>query len=105
MLTTPPSPLPPGRDPGPSPRERLCRAHEDLHPTSEWRGALLTAVRAVDDGSPRRIRALFWLHDALTTLLPADPADDSIEHRVLRRAATAIEDEIVADHISALRIA
>jgi hypothetical protein len=66
---------------------------------------VLAALRAVDDSSPARIRALFWLHDALTMRLPAGLSDDSLEHRVLRRAATAIEDEIVADHVSALRIA
>jgi len=87
------------------PRERLRRAHADLHPASTWRGAVLSALRAVDDTGPTRIRALFWLHDTLSMVLPADPSDDSLEHRVLRRAATAIEDEIVADHVSGLLIA
>ena len=105
MFVTPPPLLPPGRDPTPSPRERLRRAHDDLHPASTWRGAVLAALRAVDDSSPARIRALFWLHDALTMLLPRDPGADGIEQRVLRRASAAIEDEIVADHVSALRIA
>ena len=104
MFTTPPL-LPPGRDPAPTPRERLRRAHDDLHPASTWRGAVLAALRAVDDHGPARIRALFWLHDALTMLLPPEPGADSIEERVLRRASAAIEDEIVADHVSALRIA
>jgi hypothetical protein len=66
---------------------------------------VLTALGAVDDPSPARIRALFWLHDALTMLLPIEPGADSLEERVLRRASTAIEDEIVADHVSSLRIA
>jgi hypothetical protein len=105
LFTTPPPLLPPGRDPDTSPRERLCRAHADLHPASRWRGALLTALRAVDDTSPARIRALFWLHDTLTMLLPDESRADSLEQRVLRRASVAIEDEIVADHVSALRIA
>ncbi len=70
-----------------------------------WRGAVLTAVRAVDDTSPSRIRVLFWLHDTLGMLLPDEPGADSLEHRVLRRASTAIEDEIVDDHVSTLRIA
>jgi hypothetical protein len=66
---------------------------------------VLTAIRAVDDTSPARIRALYWLHDALTALLPEDPSGDSVEQRVLRKAAGAIEDELVADHVSTLRIA
>ena len=105
MFVTPPPLLPPGRDPTPSPRERLRRAHDDLHPASTWRGAVLAALRAVDDSSPARIRALFWLHDTLTMLLPEESHADSLEQRVLRRASVAIEDEIVADHINALRIA
>jgi hypothetical protein len=104
-LSTPPPLLPAGRDPAPTPRERLRRAHDDLHPGSTWRGAVLTALQAVDDPSPVRIRALFWLHDALTMLLPIEPGADSLEERVLRRASAAIEDEIVADHVSSLRIA
>jgi hypothetical protein len=105
LFTTPPPLLPPGTEPDRSPRERLCRAHADLHPASTWRGALLTALRAVDDTSPARIRTLFWLHDVLTMLLPDESRADSLEQRVLRRASVAIEDEIVADHVSALRIA
>jgi hypothetical protein len=93
-----------GRGPW-GPGERLRRAGDDLHPTSTWRGVVLTAVRAVEDTSPARIRALYWLHDALTARLPEDPSADSVEQRVLRRAAGAIEDELVADHVSALRIA
>jgi hypothetical protein len=65
----------------------------------------MTALRAVDDTGPARIRALFWLHDVLSMLLPAESRADSLEQRVLRRASVAIEDEIVAHHVSALRIA
>jgi hypothetical protein len=101
-----PSPLPgSGGDGRPTPRERLRRASEDLHPASQWSGAVLTAVDALDDPSPARIRALFWLHDALAARLPDDPRGDSLEQRVLRRAVDAIEDELVADHASGLRIA
>jgi hypothetical protein len=105
LFITPP-PLSSSRGDGrPTPRERLRRASEDLHPASRWRGAVATAIDAVDDPSPARIRALFWLHDALTARLPDDARTDSLEQRVLRRAAEAIEDEIVADHASAMRIA
>jgi hypothetical protein len=105
MFRSPPPLLPPGRAPTPDPRERLRGAYRDLHPASAWRGAMLTALRAVDDRGPSRTRALFWLHDALTMLLPLEPGADSLEQRVLRTAARAIEDELVADHASALRIA
>jgi hypothetical protein len=105
VFITPP-PLSAGRrDRGPSARERLRRASEDLHPSSEWRGAVLAAIRAVDDAGPGRIRALYWLHDALSARLPGDPARDTLEQRVLRRAVEAIEEEVVADHASTLRIA
>jgi hypothetical protein len=105
LIITPPSFSPVERDRGPSARQRLRRAVDDLHPSSEWRGAVLTAVRAVDDASPARIQALYWLHDALSALLPHDPAADTLEQRVLRRAAEAIEYEVVADHASTLRTA
>jgi hypothetical protein len=59
-------------------------------------------MRAVDDTSPARIRALFWMHDALTARLPQDLKDDSLEQRALRRAAEAVADELVADHADAL---
>ena len=89
----------PDSAPTPDPRERLRGAYRDLHPASTWRGAILTALRAVDDPESRaRIRALFWLHDALTMLLPLEPGADSLEQRVLRTASRAIEDELVADH-------
>jgi hypothetical protein len=104
FITPPPFPSA-ERGRGPSARERLRRACDDLHPSSEWRGAVLTAVEAVEDASPGRIRALYWLHDALSTRLPPKPATDTLEQRVLRRAVEAIEDEVVADHASALRIA
>ena len=93
------------RDRGPSARERLRRAVDDLHPASEWREAVLTALQAVDEPSPARIQAMYWSHDALSALLPRDPADDTLEQRVLRRAAGVLEDELVAHHASALRIA
>jgi hypothetical protein len=105
LFITPP-PLPSGgRDTSPSARERLRRAHDDLHPSSAWRGAIVVAIKAVDETSPARIRALFWLHDALTALLPDDRRTDSLEQRILRRAAGVIEDELVAHHVNELRIA
>jgi hypothetical protein len=92
----------PGTTHGPGARERLVRAHDELPATSAWRGALATAVRAVDEPGADRVRTLFWLHDALGGLLPADARQDTLEQRSLRRAATAIEDELVAEHASAL---
>jgi hypothetical protein len=106
VFITPPALSPVQRDRGPSARECLRRALDDLHPSSEWRGAVQTAIEAVDDdASPARIRALYWLHDAMSLRLPRKAAADTLEQRVLRRAVEAIEEEVVAGHASALRIA
>ena len=86
-------------------RERLRRALEDLYPGSPWRGVLTTALQAMDEPSQARSRALCWLHHAITVRLPADPRRDTLEHRVLRRAVTAIEEELDADDARAPRAA
>jgi hypothetical protein len=81
----------------PTPRERLRAARADLHPSSPWRELLTTALQAVDEPGQARRRALCWLHHALTVGLPQNPSRDSLEQRVLRRAADAIEDELDSD--------
>ena len=81
----------------PTPRARLRKAREDLHPGSPWREMLTTALEAVDEPGHARHRALCWLHHALTVRLPENPSRDSLEQRVLRRAADAIEDELDSD--------
>ena len=88
-----------------TPRERLRRAREELHPGSPWRELLSTALEAIDEPSRARTRALWWLHHALTASLPEEAPRDSIEQRVLRRAAAAIEDELEADEELSLRAA
>jgi hypothetical protein len=88
-----------------TPRERLTRARGDLLPASPWRGALGTALEALSEPSPESIRALSWLHDALVALLPANPRRDSLEQRALRRAATALEDELATHAGHAVRSA
>ena len=88
-----------------TPRERLRRAREELHPGSPWRELLTTALEAMDEPSRARTRALWWLHHALTAPLPIEPRRDSLEQRVLRGAATAIEDELEADEELSLRVA
>jgi hypothetical protein len=60
---------------------------------------LTTALEAIDDPGQARHRALCWLHHALTVRLPENPSRDSLEQRVLRRAADAIEDELDADDV------
>ena len=81
----------------PTPRARLRKAREDLHADSPWREMLTTALEAVDEPGQARHRALRWLHHALTVRLPENPTRDSLEQRVLRRAADAIEDELESD--------
>jgi hypothetical protein len=103
-------PMPPGAprrvpDHRNTPRERLCRAREELQPNSEWRELLTTALEAMDEPSRARTRALWWLHHALTASLPIEPRRDSLEQRVLRGAAAAIEDELDADEELSLRVA
>ncbi len=84
---------------GNGPRERLCRALRDLHPSSPWRDVLSTALQAMDGPARERDRALSWLHYAISFRLPADPQRDTMEHRVLRRALSAIDDELDADDV------
>jgi hypothetical protein len=88
-----------------SPRERLRRARENLHPGSDWHEVVTTALEAMDEPTQARSRALWWLHHALTAHLPAEPRRDSLEQRVLRGAAQAIEDELEADEEVSLRVA
>jgi hypothetical protein len=88
-----------------SPRERLRRARENMHPGSDWREVLTTALEAMDEPTQARSRALWWLHHALSAQLPAEPRRDSIEQRVLRGAASAIEDELEAEEELSLRVA
>ena len=89
----------------PGPREKMRRACEDLHSGSPWRGVLTTALQAMDETGPARSRALCWLHHAITARLPAEPRRDGIEHRVLRRASDAIEEELESDETSSRRAA
>jgi hypothetical protein len=84
-------------DPDTTPRARLRKAREDLHPDSPWREMLTTALEAIDEPGHARQRALCWLHHALTVRLPENPSRDGVEQRVLRRAADAIEDELDSD--------
>jgi hypothetical protein len=88
-----------------TPRERLRRAREELHPASQWRELLTTALEAMDEPSRARTRALWWLHHALTASLPLEARRDSLEQRALRGAAMAIEDELEADEELSLRVA
>ena len=92
-------------EPDRSPRERLRRAREELHPGSPWRELVTTAMEAIDEPSRARTRALWWLHHALTASLPEEPRRDSLEQRVLRGAAAAIEDELEADEELSLHAA
>jgi len=103
-------PTPPGAprrvpDDRNTPRERLRSAREELHQSSTWRELLTTALEAMDEPSRARTRALWWLHHALTASLPDEPRRDSLEQRVLRGAAAAIEDELDADEELSLRVA
>jgi hypothetical protein len=88
-----------------SPRERLRRAREDLHHGSYWREVLTTALEAIDEPGQARTRALWWLHHAITHPLPIEPHRDSLEQRVLRRAAAAIEEELESDEELSLHVA
>jgi hypothetical protein len=105
VFITPPALSSVPRHGGPSARERLRRALDDLHPSSQWRGAVQAALRAVDDTGPERSRALHWLRDALSMRLPRRSAADTLEQRVLRRAVEAIEEEIAAGDAGTRRIA
>jgi hypothetical protein len=88
-----------------TPRERLRLAREELHTDSPWRELLTTALEAMDEPGRARTRALWWLHHALTAPLPIESRRDSLEQRVLRGAAAAIEDELDADEELSLRVA
>ena len=88
-----------------SPRERVRRAREELHPDSPWRELLRTALEAIDEPSHARTRALWWLHHALSAPLPFEPRRDSQEQRILRGAAAAIEEELEAEEELPLRAA
>ena len=105
MLPTPPGAPRRVSDDRNTPRERLRSAREELHPSSTWRELLTTALEAMDEPSRARTRALWWLHHALTASLPDEPRRDSLEQRVLRGAAAAIEDELDADEELSLRVA
>jgi len=104
---SPTPPHAPGRAPheGRDPRERLRRALADLHPASPWTGVLTTALEVLDEPGPQRARALSWLHHALRSRLPEEPRRDTLEQRVLRRAAHALEDELEGDDSGGRRAA
>jgi hypothetical protein len=80
-----------------TPRDRVRRALEDLNPRSPWCGVIATTLQALDEAGPSRHHALSWLHHAIIVRLPSDARRDSLEQRVLRRAAQAIEEENDAD--------
>ena len=90
-------------------RHDLRRAYDALPAESNWRGALATALEALDDCNAAtgedRFRAICWVHDGLAALLPRDPAPDRPEQRLLRRAVNALRAEIIAQHVRELRAA